>query len=65
MKVIYTGNPKANYRVILEPHQYKTLPNEQIILPDKFYSRGYYERVSDSDWEKLPWLKELPELIFT
>lgn len=45
------------YRAILEPDQYTFNEIGQIILPDGYYSAGFYERVNEgSDWDELPWM---------
>jgi len=43
------------YRVILYPGEYQT-DGHQIKLPPNYYSRGYFERISDGNWNDLKWL---------
>lgn len=41
---------------------YVPYTKHQQILPPHFYSRGYFERISDRDWNDLP---SLPSGYFT
>ena len=44
------------YRTLLYPNQYQRLNSWQIQLPPNYYSRGYYERMSDKSWDDLEWM---------
>ena len=44
-------------RTILKKGEYK-YDSGKITLPKGFYSAGYYERLTDGDWNKLPELIE-------
>lgn len=55
--VVYVdGNGKV-FRSALWDFQVFRNANGQIILPDGFSSKGYYERISDGVWADLPILE--------
>lgn len=54
IKVVYADDTIGIYRAII--YNYETSTNDQIQLPKNFYSKGYYERLSDGLWNQLPWL---------
>jgi len=56
IKVVKIVNKKP-YRTILKKGQYKKNKKGQIILPNKYFSKGYFERISNRKWYKLPILK--------
>jgi hypothetical protein len=53
MHVVYTGKGDLGGQAFLRPGQYKTHYNKfgkvQYILPDNFYSAGFFHRISDCD----------------
>ena len=53
IKVVFT-NDNGAYRTILKNGEYQILENGQIKLPENYYSAGYYERITDSNWVDLP-----------
>ena len=56
IKVVKIVNKKP-YRTILKKGQYKKNKKGLIILPNKYFSKGYFERISNREWYKLPILK--------
>tara|TARA_E500000178_G_C16813494_1_gene658074 strand:+ start:415 stop:687 length:273 start_codon:yes stop_codon:yes gene_type:complete len=56
IKVVKIVNKKP-YRTILKKGEYKKNKKGQIILPNKYFSKGYFERISNRKWYKLPILK--------
>lgn len=42
------------YRHNLPMSKVSTSFNGQLILPKSFYSKGFYERQTDSNWDDLP-----------
>ena len=57
IKVVY-AHKGIVFRTILTKNQYKRTESGQIKLPDNYYSAGYYERISDCNWNELPELIE-------
>jgi hypothetical protein len=42
------------YRLRLDRERIKKDKQSKIYLPENVYSKGYYERMSDGDWSRLP-----------
>ena len=56
IKVVKIVNKKP-YRTILKKGEYKKNKKGQIILPKGYFSKGYFERIPNRYWYRLPILK--------
>lgn len=52
--VVSTSN--GLFKTIIGSEKYKKNNIGQIVLPKGYYSAGFYERLTDSDWNTLSWL---------
>ena len=60
LKVVYTYNNKP-YRKILKKGEYVLLKDGKIKLPKNHFSAGYYERLTESNWDDLPILENVSD----
>ena len=63
-KVVFMSD-KGTFKAMLNDSQVKKGERGQVILPDNFYSKGYFERMSDGNWDSLPELNFFVPLKFT
>ena len=57
------GPDDGLYRVVLQRGEYQE-NGHQIKLPPNHYSRGFYERMSDGNWNDLKWLYPEQEAMY-
>lgn len=57
-QLVFTGADRKLYRFEVPEVRVKKSDVGKYMLPDKIYSKGFYERVSNGDWNELPLLSE-------